>query len=305
MVVAILLIVAGIVLLTAGADRMVVAAARLSRRLGISPVLVGAVVVGAGTSAPELLVSGIAAGRGELDLAIGNIVGSNVANVTLVLGAGAVVVVIRAAPSLMRREGLLMLGGVTLFAVLVADLRLDRWEGAVLAVLMVGAAVFLTKWSTAHESSRLGEVETTPRVGVIIGLLSLAVTLGGAELLVRGASRLVEEADVSSAFVGLVVVAIGTSLPELATSLAAARRRETDLMIGNIVGSNLFNSLAVGGLAGLVGPDAIAGSFRGPLVLMVLTAVIAGSFVATGSRLVRSEGILLLGAFVGFLVIAS
>ena len=305
MVAALALLIAGIVLLTGGADRMVVAAARLSRMLGISPVLVGAVIVGAGTSAPELLVSGLAAGRGELDLAIGNIVGSNVANVTLVLGAGAVMVVIRAAPSLMRREGLLMLAGVTLFAVLVADFRLERWEGALLAVLMVVAAVFLTRWSAGHEPSALGEVPTTPRLTVLVGLASLAVTLVGAELLVRGAERLVAAADISSAFVGLVVVAIGTSLPELATSIAAARRNETDLMIGNVVGSNLFNSLAVGGLAGLVGPDLIAESFRGPLVVMVLTAVVAGAFVATGNRLVRSEGVLLLGAFVAFLVVAA
>ena len=305
MLTAVAFIVVGIVLLTAGADRMVVAAARLSRQLGISPVLVGAVIVGAGTSAPEMLVSGIAAGQGELDLAIGNIVGSNVANVTLVLGAGAVVVVINAAPSLMRREGLLMLASVSLFALFVADLELERWEGAVLAVLMVGAGFFLTRWSAGNDPTLLGEVETTPRTSVLIGLASLAVTLVGAELLVRGAKRLVEEADITSAFVGLVVVAIGTSLPELATSMAAARRRETDLMIGNVVGSNLFNSLAVGGLAGLVGPGLVESTFRGPLVLMVATSVIAGLFVFTGNRLVRSEGVLLLGAFLLFLVLAT
>lgn len=311
MLIAAALLLGGLVLLTAGADRMVVSAARLSRLLGLSPVLIGALVVGFGTSAPELLVSVLAGRRGEIELAIGNVVGSNVSNVTLVLGATALVTPLVARLQILRREGVLMLLAVTGLAAAAADLRIERWEAALLAGGMVVAALLLVIWARRDEGAVAVAAEVdqmtggtrAPRYEAIVGLLSLAVTLAGAELFVRGAQRLATELDISAAFVGLTVVAVGTSLPELATSLAAARRREADLVVGNVLGSNLFNSLIVAGAAGLAGPGTVSSSFRPALVLMVLFAVVAGAFTATGSRVVRWEGFVLVLGFVAFVAV--
>jgi cation:H+ antiporter len=311
MVFAVSLLVAGLVLLTLGADRFVVAAVRISNRLGLSAVLIGALVVGLGTSAPELLVSVLAAGRGEVDLAIGNVIGSNTANMTLVLGASALVAPIVSRLHTIRREGVLMFISLVVIAVLLWDLGLVRWEGAVLAIAMVPAAFLLIWWSPSDAATPV--VDMVPGDGswrgplrreAAIGLGTLAVTLAGAELLVRGASRLAEEAGISSAFVGLVIVSVGTSLPELATAIAAARRGETDLVLGNILGSNLFNTLAVGGLAGLVGPGVVDAGFRNALGFMLVAGVVSGLFVITGSRLARWEGAVLLAIFLGFVAIA-
>ena len=303
---AVLAIAAGIALLTAGADRMVVAAARLSRAFGISPLVVGALVVGFGTSAPELLVSSFAAGRGQLDLAIGNVVGSNTANLTLVVGLTALLAPLVGRLEIVRREGVLMLAGVAGMALLLLDGALNRWESALLLTGMAACSLMLVRWAVRDRVAAAAAEDgvddftggmTSPRYEMFVGSLALAVTLLGAEILLRGAVALTEELDISAAFVGLTVVAVGTSLPELATSLAAARRGEPDLVLGNVLGSNLFNSLAVTGVAGLIGPGTIDASFRPVLLLMVAVTGLAGVFLATGGRLVRAEGAALLGVF--------
>ncbi len=302
-----LLAVAGIAFLTAGADRTVLAAARVSHVWGVPRVLVGALIVGLGTSAPELIVSVLAAIRGELDIAAGNVIGSNIANVTLVLGFTAVIGPIVARIAVIRKEGLLMLAAVTALALVVADRRIDRWEGALLFAGMLVAVWALMRWSLGGGDLGEGNGDGGPapnRFELFIGLASLAATLLGAELLIRGAIRIANELDLAASFVGLTLVAIGTSLPELATSIAAARRHETDLVIGNVMGSNLFNSLAVAGAAGLAGPGVLTGSFTAVSVLMVAAAVVAGLFVFTGRKLVRWEGALLLAVFAAFLVVA-
>lgn len=309
MFVAVLLLIAGLIALTLGADRFVLAAARLSRAWGLSPVLIGALVVGLGTSAPELLVSVLAAGRGEVDLALGNVVGSNTANLTLVLGATALVSPITSRVKTIRREGVLMSLVMVGLSALLWDLGLVRWEAALLAGAMVAVALLLVWWARGDaRAGRLPVEHTEPwhgsrRVEVLLGLGTLALTLIGADLLVRGASRLADEAGISAAFVGLVIVSVGTSLPELATALAAARRSEPDLVLGNVLGSNLFNSLAVAGTAGLVGPGSVDPTFRTALGFMVASGVIAGIFARTG-RIERWEGTVLLAMFLGFVALA-
>lgn len=306
MLLAVALIVAGLVLLTAGADRAVAAAAGLTRAWGVSPVLVGALIVGLGTSAPELLVSAIAAIRGDLDLSMGNIVGSNLSNVTLVLGATALMLPLSTRARTLRREGVLMLVAVAALVGVLWDLELGRPEAAALGAGMVVAAALLVLWSRADAAVSSEDRPTLPvRREMLIGLVALAATLGGADLLVRGAERLVVEAGIDAAFVGLVVVAVGTSLPELATSLAAARRREADLVVGNVLGSNLFNSLAVAATAGLAQPGAIAADFRPALIWMAAAVAVAAVLLTTGRRLVRAEGAVLLGAFAAFVVFAA
>jgi cation:H+ antiporter len=314
MLIALALLLIGLVALTLAADRFVLAAARLSRALGLSPILIGALVIGLGTSAPEMLVSSLASARGEIDIAVGNVIGSNTANLTLVLGSTALVTSLVSALKTIRREGALMFTAMAGATVLMWDLQIGRLEATTLLVGMAVAAYLLVRWAKADAELGLdpGRAEDEPpprgeiRIGMeaLIGLGALLLTLGGAEALVRGATRLAEVLGITAAFVGLVIVSVGTSLPELATAMAAARRNETDLVLGNVVGSNLFNTLAVLGLAGMVGPGEVAGEFNGVMILMLVAAATAGAFVVTGRRLERWEGAVLLVMFLGLIALS-
>jgi len=280
----------------------------------LSPVLIGALVIGLGTSAPELLVSALAAGRGEIDLALGNVVGSNTANMTLVLGSTALVGPVVSRLATMRREGALMFSALIVFALLLWNLELGRVEGTGLLLGMVASAVLLVTWArrdaaegkapVVSEEEEDGE-EIRTWLEALIGFGTLGLTLLGADLLVRGASDLAVELGISAAFVGLVIVSVGTSLPELATAMAAARRNQTDLILGNVLGSNLFNTLMVAGTAALVGPGNADPSFRSALLFMVASGVGAGIFVITGRRLARWEGAVLLAIFIAFVAVAG
>ncbi|MCB2222694.1 MAG: calcium/sodium antiporter [Actinobacteria bacterium] len=307
MPIALALFVGGLIALTLAADRFVLSAARLSRALGLSPLLIGALVIGLGTSAPEMLVSALASGRGEVDIAVGNVIGSNTANLSLVLGSTALVATIVSKASTIIREGALMMVSMAIATLLLWNLQITRIEAVFLLAGMAAAAILLVRWARRDPEiipePRDGEV----RVGVevLVGLGALSLTLLGAELLVRGASRMALELGISSAFVGLIIVSVGTSLPELATALAAARRQETDLVLGNLVGSNLFNTLAVLGLAGMVGPGAVSEEFRGALVYMLVVGAVAGGFVLMGRKLQRWQGAVLLALFMGFVALTA
>lgn len=315
MVWAIALVVGGLVLLTAGADRFVLAAARLSRVWGLSPILIGALVVGMGTSAPEFLVSVVAAAGGGLDLAVGNVIGSNVANLSLVLGATALVAPLAGHIRTLRREGLLMAAAVALLVGLTWNRSLTTVEGVILIGAMLGAATLLVRWArldvedTATVIAELDEMtydagRPNPRFEIIVGIVALIATLGGAEMLVRGAQTIARELNLSEGFIGLTVVAFGTSLPELATALAAARRREHDLVVGNLLGSNLFNSLAVAGGAAVIGGGALTAEFSTGLLFMLGVAAFAGILTSTGNKLVRWEGLALIAVYLAFVVAA-
>ncbi|MBL4683669.1 MAG: calcium/sodium antiporter [Nannocystaceae bacterium] len=299
-------VVAGLLLLAFAADRFVTAAARLSRHWGMSPILVGALIVGMGTSAPELLVSGLAAAKNEVDLAIGNAVGSNVANVTMVLGGTALLTPLAGNLAVLKREGALMFGAVALLAVMLWDLRVTRVEGIVLLTGMVAAAWLIVRWarldrsSSSPASDKPAAEPVSARREVIAGLLALALTLLGADLLVRGGTTLAESIGLGSAFVGMTLIAVGTSLPELATSIAGIRQGEHDLVLGNVVGSNLFNALAVAGIGASLAPGPIDPAFRLGAVAMVLCSTLAGFLALTGRELVRWEGILLLFGFAAY-----
>jgi cation:H+ antiporter len=305
MIVPIAMVLGGLVLLSVSADRFVVAAARLSRLWGLSPILIGALVVGMGTSAPELLVSVLAASTGEIDLALGNVIGSNVANVTLVLGVTAVLAPVSGELRVLRREGVLMLVAVVAFAAALFDLQLLRWEGLALAASMLAAAYLVVRWGRRDKARglplhSLEDDESEPvkwASEILWGVVALAATLLGAELLVDGAVTLSDALGIASAFVGLTLVAVGTSLPELATSIAAIRRKEGELVVGNVLGSNLFNALAVGGMSGAISPGGVAPSLGPASWAMVGAAAVAGLLAYTGRTLVRWEGIVLLLGF--------
>ncbi|MEM6993934.1 MAG: calcium/sodium antiporter [Myxococcota bacterium] len=298
-------VVAGLLLLAFAADRFVTAAARLSHHFGMSPILVGALIVGMGTSAPELLVSGLAAAKNEVNLAIGNAVGSNVANVTMVLGGTAMLAPLAGNLAVLKREGATMFLAVSLLAFMLWDLQITRVEGTILLGCMVAAAFLIVRWARLDRKDRdpdEDEIEddVSPRNEILFGLLSLGLTLLGAELLVRGGTQLAASIGVGSAFVGMTLVAVGTSLPELATSIAGIRQGEHDMVLGNVVGSNLFNALAVAGVGAVLAPGPIDPGFQLGAVSMVLCAALAGFLAITGRELVRWEGIVLLGGFAGY-----
>ena len=324
MIADVLLVAAGLVLLAVGADRFVVAAGRLAATVGMSPVVIGAVVVGFGTGVPELLVSGSASAAGSLDIAIGNVVGSNLANLTLVLGVAGVVARAEAVPGVLRREAPLMAAAVVLLAVLMQG-GLGRLDGAVLLVALVASTFYMVRSSTSAADERTssddalddlveevaelveeGDEATFADVArastgrdVVRALLALGATVGGAQLLVTGAQSIAEAQGLSGGFVGLTIVALGTSLPELVTAIQSARRGETALLVGNVLGSNVFNSTAVAAAASFIGPaqltdpglTVVAGS------AMVVVALLAWLFLGLGSRLRRWEAVLLLAVY--------
>jgi cation:H+ antiporter len=291
----------GLALLSYAADHFVIGAARISARLRLSTVVIGAVVIGFGTSAPEMVVSGIAAAQGSLDIAAGNIIGSNVANLTLVLGLTALVTPVLVASPTMRREAPLSLASVALYALVI--------QGGLTALeaLLLALTLFVVLWwilRNAREADPEISVEVEEFLGEDTGPISREVwrTVGGlvgtliaAQLLVSSARELAATFGLAEGFVGLTIVAIGTSLPELATSLQAARKDETDLIVGNLLGSNIFNSLGVAAVAGLAGP----GPLTDPMLtglgvwLMLGVALVATLFMLTGRRVVRWEGGLL------------
>ena len=291
---------AGLVLLTVAADRFVLGAARLSAALRVSPVVIGALVIGAGTSAPELLVTVLAAVQGSSDLAVGNLVGSNSANIGLVLGAAALVAPVAVGHATLRREVPLMLLAVVAFAVVAADGTLGRVDGTVLLVLGLAAIGAVVAFARADQrgAAALAVAPSEPAWRpALLALAGLLGTIAGAQLLVTGASGLARTLGVGEAVIGLTVVAVGTSLPELVTAVAAARRREADLVVGNVLGSNLFNSLPVAGVAGVLGAAGLEPALGPALVGMVGICALAAVFLVTGRRLARVEGAVLLALF--------
>ncbi len=313
-------VVVGMAILIFGAERLVTSAERLAHHWGMSPVLIGAVVVGLGTSLPEMLISGLAAARPNgLDLAAGNIVGSNIANLSLVLGIAMIIAPLKNVQLDLRREWLAMLAGSFLLVVLAWNNALSRWNGIVLAAGMGVGLLLLYRWSldvkvvngdaadtTENKDSPhsagiqkwkgKAEVVTAFRIvgfrlrfrlllwrEVLMALIALGLTLWGADRLVEGATGIADRLNISGGLVGLTLVALGTSLPELATAVVAARHGNTELVIGNVLGSNLFNALAVGGIAGLVGDGAFTVNFRGSFLWMMGAAVTAGG-IANGVR---------------------
>lgn len=288
------------------ADHLVVGAGRVARRLRLSPVVVGVVIIGLGTSAPEFLVSGLAAARGDGALAVGNLVGSNVVNVTLVLGLAGLLAPVVVRASVVRREAPLSVAAVVLFG-LAVWCGLDLLAGVVLGVAGVAALIWLVRQARresgppmpAEVDEFLGE-GTRPRFGrdIVRTFLGLAGTLAGAELLVVNAASLAERLGAPQVVVGFTLVAVGTSVPELVTAIQAQRRGESDLLVGNLLGSNLFNALFGGAIVGLAGGVRDAAVGLPILGLMVLVAVVAWALLFRGRRLTRPEAILLLSIYV-------
>lgn len=273
-------------------------AARLSTVWGLPPVVIGAVVIGFGTSLPELLASGIAAARGDIALAVGNVVGSNLANLTLVLGIGSLVAPMVVSSRIVRREAPVCLAAVAAFGV-VAALEVPQAGGIVLLLAGVSAVVITIVAARRAGDDNLG-AETDELVGDVLPdtrqevartLVGLIGTVASAYLLVESAVSLADRAGLSGGFVGASLVGLGTSAPELVTVIQAARRNETDLILGNLLGSNVFNSLLVGGTAIALGPGILEENgtrYLGPAAATVVAAIVWW-MVTTDRRVTRVE----------------
>ncbi|MBN2114652.1 MAG: calcium/sodium antiporter [Acidimicrobiia bacterium] len=315
------LFIAGFALLVIGAEALVRGASGLAGALGISPLVVGLTVVAFGTSAPEAAVTLQAAFAGRADLAVGNVVGSNIFNLLFVLGASALVVPLVVAQRLVRLEVPLMIGAGGLVLVLALDGGLGRLDGAILFAGILAYTVYAVRRGRRETAEVAAEYEREygplPR-STRRTLLDVALLLAGLGLLVLGARWLVDGAvevatalGVSSLVIGLTIVAAGTGLPEVATSLVAAIRGERDIAVGNAVGSCLFNLLAVLGLGGLLAPEPVAVApavlrFDLPVMLGVSVACLPILFI--GHNISRGEGALLFGyyaAYAAYLVLQA
>ncbi|CAE6942303.1 Putative antiporter CaxA [Pseudomonas marincola] len=313
-------LIAGLVLLVGGAEVLVRGAAKLAAQFGIPPLVIGLTVVAFGTSAPETAVSVQAAMNGSGDLAIGNVVGSNIANVLLVLGATALIAPLIVSRQLIRMDVPLMIGASLLTFGLAWDGQLSKIDGAILFTGIVAYTFFLIRSNRNsldepddEFAAEFGLNEPAKPYAWLINLILIVVGLvllvGGSHFLVEGAVTLARALGLSELVIGLTVIAIGTSLPELATSILAAFKGERDIAVGNIVGSNLFNLLSVLGLAALVSPSPISVSpnalaFDFPVMIAVAVACLPIFF--TGYRINRWEGLLFLayyGAYTLYLVL--
>jgi cation:H+ antiporter len=300
--IAVLALIVGVVLLAWASDQFVIGAARIAVIRNVAPLVVGVVIVGFGTSSPELLVSASAAVRGEPEIAIGNIVGSNIANLTLILGVGVLLLPLVVDSKTVRREAPLTVAAMATFLLFVQD-GLTFVEGIVMLVAMA-AALIVVMQRTPRDELGVEAVEFAGpghRLGteIVRTLVGLAGTLGGAQLLLWGAVDLADRAGLGKGFVGATLVAVGTSLPELVTVIQSARRGEGDLILGNLLGSNMFNALAVGGVIGIIGTGAIDAPRLTVLgsAAAVVIAISAWLMMQTGRRITRGEGAILVVAY--------
>jgi cation:H+ antiporter len=314
----VVLFVAGLGLLVLGAEWLVKGASRLAAALGISPLVIGLTVVAYGTSAPEMAVSVKSAWAGQPDLALGNVVGSNIFNVLFILGASAIITPLVVSSQLIRLDVPIMIGASLLTLLLAGDGSVGRLDGAILFALAVAYTVFQVRQSRKESAAVREEYgrEFGPSRSATAGNLAfiaagLVLLVLGSRWLVNGAVAFAQALGVSELIIGLTIVAAGTSLPEVATSILAAFRGERDIAVGNVVGSNIFNLLAVLGLAGLVAPvglPAPAALLRFDLPVMVAVALACLPIFASGALIARWEGALFLfyyAAYTAYLVLAA
>jgi cation:H+ antiporter len=309
----VLLLLLGVALLACGGEALIRGSLAAARRLRVSPLLSGLVIVGFGTSTPELVVSVNAAVDGRPDIAIGNVVGSNIGNILFILGVCALITPLAVKPLALRRDAVTVVAASILFLVLVGGSALGRADAAIFLMALV-AYLVLAYWSErfhAAPSAELHQAEAeelsaVPNsvlwivVAIVLGLLLL---IGGSQVLLMGAIGIAEHFGLSEAVIGLTLVAIGTSLPELSISVIAAIRRHADVAVGNVLGSNIFNLLGILGISALLQPLPVhARILQFDQWVMLGTSLLVLLFLYTGHRLSRLEGGVLLvgyGIYVG------
>jgi cation:H+ antiporter len=298
----------GLVLLYFGGEWLVKGAGLLARHLGVPPIVIGATVVAMGTSTPELVVSLHAALTGKNDISLGNVVGSNIANIALILGVAVFIRSITWAPSVAKTHAPFMVGATLLCMVMMIDGRLALLDALLLLAGLVAYVVVCVRESRA-------EPEPDPEIAQLLspppdkgmGYFALLIAAGlsllvlGAHLLVESAVDIARLAGVSEAFIGLTIVAVGTSLPELTTSVVAALRNEGDIAIGNVVGSNTFNILFILGITAAIEPLRMGGVQWSDMFAMLFVAMVLMAMVFYMKRIGRRSGITLMAGYVAYL----
>ena len=301
-------IIGGLLLLIWSADRFVDGAAATARHFGMPQLLIGIVIIGFGTSAPEMIVSALSALNGNPGIALGNAYGSNITNIGLILGLTALVLPL-AVNSQVLKQVLIFVTALSAFLIMDGDvLRLDAWILLGIFFIYMGWTIFTglrnRDDSLVHDvKEELQEQEYMSLAKALMWVvIGLALLMGSSQLLVWGAVEIARYFGVSDLVVGLTIVAVGTSLPELASSIAAARKNEVDLAVGNIIGSNLFNTLAVVGLAGAIAPMQIEQEVftRDMPVMSVLTVLLLVFGFGKKGQINRVKGLILLLAYIGY-----
>ena len=307
-----LTLLAGLALLVWGADLLVKGASRVAAGFGITPLVIGLTVVAFGTSSPEMAISVSSAWKGEADIAVGNVIGSNIFNVLFILGVSALITPLLVSKQLVKIDVPIMIGASVLAFVLAIDGRIVFWEGAVLFAGILAYCILAIRIGRASGDN--GEaVEGADRTWINLGLIVIGLVLLvlGSRWLVTAAIEIATAMGVSELVIGLTIVAAGTSMPEVATSVTAAIRGQRDIAVGNVVGSNIFNILAVLGLTAMVAPGGLPVSqaaihFDFPVMLAVAVACLPIFFV--GYTIQRWEGAVFLGyyvAYTGYLILAA
>lgn len=315
-IVSLVLLVAGFVLLIKGADIFVDGASKVAAKMRIPLIVIGLTIVAFGTSAPEAAISITSACQGTAGIAVGNVIGSNILNVLLILGISALFAKLPVKKTTLKYE-IPFVAFITLVLLGIGCLGwdLNRIDGVILAVLFVLFFIYLIRLSKSGDGAadddvpELTEKDTVPKMILFI-LLGLVFIVFGSDATVAGASEIASQLGVSDRIIGLTIVAFGTSLPELVTSVTAARKGKTDIAIGNIIGSNIFNILFVGGISAIVSPQPIPfqPSFIIDSIVAFISAVVLGLFVLKNKSLGKAGGITMLvmyGAYFAYLLITS
>ena len=300
-----LFLILGVGLLTAGGEALIRGSLAAANRLSISPLLSGLFIVGFGTSMPELVVSVNAAIDGKPDIAIGNVVGSNISNILLILGVCALITPLAVKPLVLRRDAVTVVAASLLFLILVGGSALGRADGVIFLVALGSFLVWAYRSERYHaapsgelhkaEAEELSALPKSPILTFALVITGLLLLVGGSQVLLAGAVGIAEHLGVSEAVIGLTLVAVGTSLPELSVSVIAALRRHADVAIGNVLGSNIFNLLGILGISALLQPLPIHSRvLQFDQWVMLGSALVLLLFLFTGRRLSRLEGGILL-----------
>lgn len=312
----ILLFIAGLILLILGADLLVRGASRLAAAFGVSPLVIGLTIVAIGTASPEIAVSLQAAANGQADLTLGNVLGSNIFNIFFILGVTSIVAPIVIAEQLIRKDAPILLGVSLLTFALAFDGNLNAMDGIILGALLTAYIIFALKQSRSEskkvqkeyaEEYAPKEPQTTRNtvVNIIFILIGLGLLVLGSNWLVDSAVQIARVLGISELVIGLTIVAVGTSLPEVATSVIAALKGESDIAVGNAVGSNIFNLLGVLGIGALVSPNGIAVEehvLQFDMLVMVFAALVTLPVFYVDNQISRMEGGLLLAYYVVYVV---
>ena len=304
---AIVLLCVGLVLLVWSADRLVYGAAALAKNFGVAPLVIGMTILAMGSSAPEMMVSATAALAGKTDTAVGNVLGSNIANIALILGITAMLKPLSIGSTIIRRELPLMLGVTVIAGLLLWDNYLGRMEGAFLAVLFVLFLLAMLKISKSSKNDPLAEEQEAEiptgvknSSAIIWVFIGLGLLLYSSDMVVESAVVIAKHYGMSDLVIGLTIIAVGTSLPELAASIASIYKGEDDMAVGNIIGSNVFNILAVMGIPGLLNPSVLSPLAMGRDFYVMLGLSVLLLLMALGKRrrINRIEGGILVMCFI-------